>query len=81
MSLNFATILRSAGVALAMSAFLAGSANAYDGQIATAEQRAACTPDAFRLCASAMPSVSAITACMRKKFDNLSPACKAVFPK
>lgn len=50
-------------------------------QNATAEQRAACTPDAFRLCASEIPSVERITACMRKKQANLSAACKAVFDK
>lgn len=50
-------------------------------QVATAEQRAACTPDAFRLCASEIPNIPAITACMRKNKSNLSPACKAVFDK
>ena len=49
--------------------------------IATAEQRAACTPDAFRLCSSEIPSIPGITACMKKNFEKLSPACKAVFPK
>jgi hypothetical protein len=48
---------------------------------ATAEQRAACTPDAFRLCASEIPNIPAITACMRKNKSNLSAACKAVFDK
>jgi len=47
----------------------------------TAEQRAACTPDAFRLCAGEIPNITAITACMRKNKSNLSPACKAVFGK
>lgn len=48
---------------------------------ATAEQRRACTPDALRLCASEIPSVERITACMRKKQSSLSAACKAVFDK
>jgi len=48
----------------------------------TAEQRAACTPDAYRLCSSEFPSVSAVTACMTKNFTSLSPKCKAaLLPK
>jgi hypothetical protein len=50
-------------------------------EVATAEQRAACTPDAFRLCSSHIPNITAITVCMKKNRENLSPACKAVFPK
>ena len=54
-----------------------GSAETY-----TAEQRAACTPDAYRLCSSEFPSVSAVTACMTKNFANLSAKCKAtLLPK
>ena len=78
---NFAAILRCAGLVLAISVVLLSSANAYDGQIATPQQRAACTPDAFRLCSSHMPNIGAITTCMRTNFEKLSPACKAVFPK
>ena len=47
----------------------------------TAEQRSACTPDAFRLCSSEIPNIDGITACMRKQKASLSPACKAVFDK
>jgi hypothetical protein len=47
----------------------------------TAEQRAACTGDAFRLCSSHIPNVSAVTACMKTNFTKLSPGCKAVFGK
>jgi len=45
----------------------------------TAEERAACRPDVFRLCASAIPSVKAIVACMKRERPQLSPACAAVF--
>jgi len=45
----------------------------------TPEQRAACTGDAFRLCAAEIPDVPRITACMKSNFSRLSPACKAVF--
>ncbi|ACL55497.1 hypothetical protein [Methylobacterium nodulans] len=44
----------------------------------TAEQRAACTPDVWRLCASAIPNVGAITSCLRRESANLSPACRTV---
>ena len=47
----------------------------------TEEQRSACTPDAFRLCSSEIPSIEGITACMRKQKSSLSPACRAVFDK
>ncbi|MDQ8726764.1 hypothetical protein [Bradyrhizobium sp. LHD-71] len=48
---------------------------------ATAEQRRACTPDAFRLCSSHIPNVDAIIGCMRANKSKLSPACKLVFDK
>lgn len=76
--MNFSNTLRIGISALVLAASLV-SANA--AEIATAEQRAACTPDAFRLCSSHIPNIPAITACMKKNFENLSPACKAVFPK
>jgi len=77
----YKTTIRIAISALVLGAALISSTAPGRADIATAEQRAACTPDAFRLCASEMPSIPAITACMRKNFQNLSPACKAVFPK
>jgi hypothetical protein len=43
----------------------------------TAEQRAACTPDVFRLCSSEIPNVDRIIACMKTKQNSLSPQCKA----
>lgn len=60
---------------------LLGFSQASQAQVASAEQRAACTPDAFRLCAGEIPNIPAITACMRTNRENLSPACKAVFPR
>ena len=47
--------------------------------IATPEQRRACTPDVYRLCAGEIPNVRAITACLRRQKGNLSDACRAVF--
>ncbi|HEX8416671.1 MAG TPA: hypothetical protein VF641_03620 [Methylobacterium sp.] len=41
-------------------------------------QRAACTPDVFRLCASHIPSVGPITACLKREKANLSASCRTV---
>ena len=45
----------------------------------TAEERAACTPDVFRLCGSEIPNVTKIIACLKAKKKDLSPKCKMVF--
>ncbi len=64
--------------ALAASTVATLAADPYSS-VATAEQRRACTPDVYRLCAGEIPSVSGITACLRRKKANLSDACRAVF--
>ena len=68
--------------ALALGFLLAvvagGSASAQQG---TPEQRRACTPDVYRLCAGEIPNVRAITACLRRQKSSLSAACAAVFPQ
>ena len=48
-------------------------------ELATPEQKKACTPDVYRLCAGEIPNVKAITACLRRQKANLSEACRAVF--
>jgi hypothetical protein len=62
------------GVFLALSA--SGSAFA---DLATPEQKRACTPDVYRLCAGEIPNVRAIVACLRRQRASLSDACRAVF--
>ncbi len=64
-----------ASVAISLTSFAAHAVEA------TAEQRRACTPDAFRLCSSHIPNIEAITTCMRTNKSQLSPACKLVFDK
>ena len=75
-----ATITSSANPVLAVTFLLAlfttGSALAAPG---TPEQRTACTPDVYRLCAGEIPNVRAITSCLRRQKANLSDACRAVF--
>ena len=64
-------------VGLFLSLLATGPASAqYQG---TAEQRRACTPDVYRLCAGEIPNVRAITACLRRQRGSLSPACAAAF--
>jgi hypothetical protein len=45
----------------------------------SADQRAACTPDAFRLCASYIPDPTKVEMCLRSRTSDLSPACRSVF--
>jgi hypothetical protein len=45
----------------------------------TPEQRAACAPDAFRLCLSYIPDPTNVEACLRQRKSELSNACRAVF--
>lgn len=63
-------------LAAALSLTAVASAKAFE---VTAEQRAACTPDAFRLCSSEIPDVNKIVACMKAKEASLSPPCRTVF--
>lgn len=44
----------------------------------TAAQRAACTPDVFRLCLSEIPNVDGIVACLKREKANLSSGCRTV---
>lgn len=62
---------------LFLSMFATGVAHAqYQG---TPEQRRACTPDVYRLCAGEIPNVRAITACLRRNKPSLSEACRTAF--
>ena len=62
-----------AAICLGLSLISASSALA----IGTPEQRRACTPDVYRLCAGEIPNVRAITACLQRQKGNLSEACRA----
>jgi hypothetical protein len=45
----------------------------------TPEQRAACAPDAFRLCAGYIPDPTRVEQCLRQSKSDLSDACRSVF--
>lgn len=66
-------------LALAITLTVLGGASAMAAYQGTPEQRRACTPDVYRLCAGEIPSVPKITACLRRNKANLSEACRAVF--
>jgi hypothetical protein len=69
--------LRPAAVTLALLLTLVSASSAF--AVGTPEQRRACTPDVYRLCAGEIPNVRAITACLRRQKASLSEACRAVF--
>jgi len=58
--------------------FGSGAAFAQENR-GTSEQRGACAPDAFRLCAGYIPDASNVEACLRQRKSDLSDACSAVF--
>jgi hypothetical protein len=62
-----------ATLVLGMALLSAGSAFA----LGTPEQRRACTPDVYRLCAGEIPNVRAITVCLQRHKANLSEACRS----
>ena len=45
----------------------------------TPEQRAACAPDAFRLCAGYIPDPTRVEQCLRQNKSELSDACRVIF--
>jgi hypothetical protein len=49
--------------------------------LGTENERAACTPDVFRLCSSEIPNIDRIIACMKAKRASLSTPCRLVFDK
>ncbi len=44
-------------------------------------QRAACAPDAFRLCSGVIPDAAKVESCLRQKQAELSNACNAFFAR
>jgi hypothetical protein len=45
----------------------------------TPEQRAACAPDAFRLCSAYIPDPARVELCLRQNKSDLSDGCRSVF--
>ena len=79
MSLKIATI-----AIVLVSGFAATPSFAFDKNSGSAAEQAACTPDAFRVCGSAIPDANKVAACLAdpKNKKLLSPACsKVMWPK
>jgi hypothetical protein len=76
---DFRIILHKMAYPLVVGVGLASICSGASFALGTSNQRAACTPDVFRLCSSEIPNVDHIVACMNAKKASLSPACKAVF--
>ena len=70
------TSVKLAGLISLIGVAVCGPVSAQQG---TDAQREACTPDAFRLCMSAMPDSGRVEGCLRAAGPRLSPACYAVF--
>jgi hypothetical protein len=80
MTASLTKTIRQAGLILAfavsVSALSPTSSFAF-----SSEAQQMCTGDAFRLCASEIPNIPAITACMIKHKADLSAGCRAVMDK
>jgi len=66
---------------LSVSAFCLAMLPATGHAFTQDDQRQLCTGEVFRLCASEIPNVQRITACMRKQRASLSEGCRRVFGK
>ena len=64
-------------IALVAALLCATTASAQENR-GTPEQRAACAPDAFRLCAG-IPDPTRVEQCLRQSKPSLSEACRSVF--
>jgi hypothetical protein len=62
------------GAALGLGLALVSAGSAF--ALGTPEQRRACTPDVYRLCAGEIPNVRAITICLQRHKASLSEACR-----
>jgi len=80
MTASIRKTIRHAGLAAAFAiSFSALSSSASFAFSAEAQQM--CTGDAFRLCSSEIPNISAITACMFKHKAQLSTGCRTVMER
>ena len=64
---------------IALAALLCATTASAQENRGTPEQRAACAPDAFRLCAGYIPDPTRVEHCLRQSKPDLSDACRLVF--
>jgi hypothetical protein len=80
MTASFTRTLRQAGLVLAFATSFSALAST-SSFAASAEARAMCTGDAYRLCSAEIPNIPAITACMYKHRAQLSTGCRTVLDR
>jgi hypothetical protein len=66
-------------IVILAAAMLSSTASTAQERRGTAEQRAACAPDAFKLCSSYIPDPTKVENCLRLKKSDLSGPCRLVF--
>jgi hypothetical protein len=74
---NTFTKLRQAGLMLAVAFTVSVASSPSFAFTPTAEGKALCTGDAYRLCSAEFPSIPKITSCMVAKKAQLSAPCRA----
>lgn len=79
MTASLTKTIRQTGLVLAFA--VSFSALSTQSFAFSSEAQSMCTGDAFRLCSSDIPNVSAITACMMKKRASLSSGCRTVMDR
>jgi hypothetical protein len=80
MTASFTTSFRRAVFVVAVAAFLSALVPSVAFAFSTEAQQM-CTGDAFRLCASEIPNIPKVTACMVRHRANLSTGCRAVMDR
>ena len=78
---NSFTKLRQAGLMLAIACTVSLSSSPSFAFSVTAEGKALCSADVYRLCAGDIPNLSKITSCMLAKKAQLSAPCRAYMEK
>ena len=71
-------VARPRTIALLMVALCSAAAQAQENR-GTAEQRAACAPDALRLCLTSIPDATRVEKCLRQRKSDLSSRCRSLF--
>ena len=74
---RFAESIDRTRIASVLGVFLSVVSASSAFALGTPEQRRACTPDVYRLCAGEIPNVRAIIACLQRQKGNLSSACRS----
>ena len=61
--------------------FLLGALSVGAARAESQDDREACTPDVYAHCGEFIPDRERIVACLKKKMNQLSPACRTVMRK